>query len=74
MVMLSIWEKVLKRLTLLNKHYPLRGKFVMKKIFNVYFNMVLKDIIVKTAKKSILKKIKSKKIKKQKSKMVKVTT
>ena len=40
----SRWEKVLKRLTLLNKHYPLKGKIVGLMIFKGYFNMVLKIV------------------------------
>ena len=38
----SRWEKVIKRLSLLNKHYPMRGKIAIFWIYNVYFNMDLK--------------------------------
>ena len=37
---ISIWEKVLKRLILLNKNYPLRGKQCDPKLFQRQFDVV----------------------------------
>ena len=44
----SRWEKVLKRLTLLNKHYPLRGKACVRmKKFKDFFNMEQKNTLIR---------------------------
>tara|TARA_Y100000591_G_C21851322_1_gene711862 strand:+ start:1005 stop:2630 length:1626 start_codon:yes stop_codon:yes gene_type:complete len=45
------WEKVLKRLTLLNKHYPLRGKSCHEEDIQRLFQYGSKDIIEKKQKK-----------------------
>ena len=46
------WEKVLKRLTLLNKHYPLRGKSCHEEDIQRLFQYGSKDIIEKSLKKN----------------------
>jgi hypothetical protein len=40
----SRWEKVLKRLTLLNKHYPLKPNIDCKKVLNQEDEIITKDI------------------------------
>ena len=43
----SRWEKVLKRLTLLNKHYPLRGKNCSEEDIQRLFQYGSKDVLDK---------------------------
>lgn len=59
------WEKVLKRLTLLNKHYPLRGKSCEEEDVQRLFQYGSKDIMEKSFKKH--KKSQKKPNKKKKS-------
>ena len=61
------WEKVLKRLTLLNKHYPLRGKSCEEEDIQRLFQYGSKDIMEKSFK----KRKKSKKNKKSQKKKIK---
>ena len=46
----SRWEKVLKRLTLLNKHYPLRGKNCRVEDIQRLFQYGTKDDLMKGGK------------------------
>ena len=55
------WEKVLKRLTLLNKHYPLRGKSCQEEDIQRLFQYGSKDVIEKGLKKHKKKRKKSQK-------------
>jgi len=49
----SRWEKVLKRLTLLNKHYPLRGKNCRVEDIQRLFQYGTKDDLMKGGKKKL---------------------